>query len=297
MKLACFGFGGHGHQCSANRAIPMALRSCQLSPQHFPRIRKGLGWGWATTAWALTQPVIPSRATRLRASDHQMGLGRKSHVLRDTISQGAHQSVTAERSSNVVVEMVQFPFWYLLEQSPLLFTSRIFWNHLSNGNIPLVLLQGEITLMMVERPFLGLGSQRSLSCRSWIWQFSLVGCKPRNDISPGDAKPQAETTWKPWTDFFFPTHKFWKWIFHLLPAAEAIPPGAVPHVCHGLSKQGCSLWAEVSPHILQRAAKGKHLALALPCHPMLPLQGWSTNTRVLGLLGEAKQNSLLWNER
>lgn len=105
----------------------------------------------------------------LCTSDHQMGLGRKAHVSRDTIpQQGAHQSVTAGPSSETVVEMVQFSFWCLLAQFLLLFTSRIFWNHLSNGNIHLVLFQGEITLMMVERHCLGLGSQRCLSCHSLI---------------------------------------------------------------------------------------------------------------------------------
>lgn len=39
--------------------------------------------------------------------------------------------------------------------------------------------------------------------------------------------------------------------------------------------------------------RGKHLALALPCHPLLQLQEGNTNTRGLGVPGEAKQHSLL----
>lgn len=74
--------------------------------------------------------------------------------------QGA-QSVTAGPSSTIV-EMVQFSFWCLLAQFPLLFTSLTFWNHLSSRNVHLVLFQGEITLMMMERHCLGLGSQRCL---------------------------------------------------------------------------------------------------------------------------------------
>lgn len=77
-------------------------------------------------------------------------------------------SVTAGPSSKTVVEMVQFSFQGLLAQFLLLFISRIFWTHLSNRNIRLVLFQGEITLMMVERRCLGLGSQRRLSCRSLV---------------------------------------------------------------------------------------------------------------------------------
>lgn len=59
-----------------------------------------------------------------------------------------------------------------------------------------------------ERHCLGLGSQRCVSCHSLISQFSLVSHKPRNGIYPGEAKPQAETAWKPWTGFFFSPHKY-----------------------------------------------------------------------------------------
>ena len=71
----------------------------------------------------------------------------------------AHQSIAAGASSKIVVEMVRFSFWYLLAQFLLLFTSRFFWNHLSNGNIRLVLFQGEITRMVVERHCLGLAAK------------------------------------------------------------------------------------------------------------------------------------------
>lgn len=69
------------------------------------------------------------------------------------------KSVVAGASSKIVVEMVQFSFWYLLAQFLLLFTSRFFWNRLSNGNIRLVLFQGEITRMMVERHCLSLAAK------------------------------------------------------------------------------------------------------------------------------------------
>lgn len=71
----------------------------------------------------------------------------------------AHQSVAAGASSKIIVEMVWFSFWYLLAWFPLLFTSHFFWNHLSNGNICLVLFQGEITRMMVERHCLSLAAK------------------------------------------------------------------------------------------------------------------------------------------
>lgn len=130
--------------------------------------------------------MVPSRATTpLAQRDDQMGLGRKVRVLgvalhnevrpmrstmlpgshggtgscADTVIFNAHQSIAAGASSKIVFEMVQFSFWYLLAQFPLLFTSHFFWNHLNNGNIHLVLFQGEITQMMVERHCLGLAAK------------------------------------------------------------------------------------------------------------------------------------------
>lgn len=289
-KVDCIGFGGHWDRWRAKGVIPMALWGllAVTAACPFPRSRRGSKWGWARTVSAVTQAMIPSRATRpLAQHDHQMGLGRKVCVSGDSIAQWGvpHKVCHApwqaavwirsflmliRASSRMLVEMVGFSFWYLLAQFLLLFTSCFFWNHLSNGNVCLVLFQGEITWMMVERHCLGLAAKCELKTSVLTFLNLTVqfgGSEAKEWHFPRRCKASG------WNDIEtierFPSFpKFWKSLFDLLPATEAVPPGQGPCVCHVLSKQGLSLWAEVSQHVLQHAAVGEIFGLSISPLPV-----------------------------
>lgn len=139
-------------------------------------------------------------------------------------------------------------------------------------------------------------SQRRLSCHSLIRQFSLVGQKPRNDVSPGDTKPQAGDSWEPWTTFLFPLIYSESWYLTFFQLLKSFHEGRGLEFATSCLNKGFPFERRCRGTFSSALWKGKCLAWALPCHPSLPLQGWNTNTRALGVPGETEWISLLWNE-